>query len=214
MALKNLAIGVCCLVLFGGSFAAGVVILRSKNRAQTDLPSAGPANLGNEVVDHANGDEGNALPDETSPKTTTAAAKTSKGAAPAAKSNPRRPLTCMEATKLGADCVGKRVTWVGKWTHSQSTTINRQEASQHIFYTPDAGGTFTFDYPFIAEDPKPLGHAQKGENIKEYFNRKWGSSGIVTVTGTIARVETLIFIGRGTRYDVPVLTDIQIKINP
>jgi hypothetical protein len=36
----------------------------------------------------------------------------------------------------------------------------------------------------------------------------------VTVTGTISRVVELIFIGRETRYDVPVLTDIKIAIDP
>jgi hypothetical protein len=50
--------------------------------------------------------------------------------------------------------------------------------------------------------------------MTSFFDRKWGPSHIVTVTGTISRVETLIFIGRGTRYNVPVLTDIKITINP
>jgi len=53
-----------------------------------------------------------------------------------------------------------------------------------------------------------------GRNITEAHNKRWGPTRVVTVTGTISRVVELMFIGRETRNDVPVLTDIQITIDP
>src|SRR5579864_295480 len=203
MALKNLAIGLCCLTLFGGTFAAGVVLLKPKYRNHADVTSAGPATLESEFGDNAR-DVDKKLALEGS--TTARSVKTAKNSAPASKTRANRPLTCMEATKLGTDSVGKRVTWVGKWTHSQSSG----KGSKHTFDTQGPDGDFTFDYPFEAEDPKPLDRGQSGENVRERLDRTWGTARVVTVTGTISRVETLIFIGRGTRHDVPVLSDIQI----
>jgi hypothetical protein len=208
MGLKNLALGICCFVLLGGSFAAGLVYLKSKSRAAADAPAAGPVKLDGEPAENAPGNADKPAGDDPQPKLE--ATKNNSMPAKRAAPPPKKPLTCMEATKLGADSVGRRVTWIGQWTHSQS----KGKGEKHIFYTQGPGGEFSFDYPFEAEDPKPLDHAQNGENVKEYFDSKWGPSRIVTVTGTINRVETLIFIGRGTRYSVPVLTDIQIKINP
>jgi hypothetical protein len=46
------------------------------------------------------------------------------------------------------------------------------------------------------------------EEIREYERRR---SILVTVTGTITRLETLIYIGEGKRHDVPVLKDITIR---
>jgi hypothetical protein len=212
MALKNLVIGMCCLVLFGGAFGAGFVFLKDKSRKAADLPAAGPAELDGKPAETVSRDVVKPASDDPQPKPETAknSSTPSKRAAPQPKEAPKKPLTCVEATKLGPDCVGRRVTWVGQWTHSQSSG----KGSKHIFNSQSPTGQFSFDCPFEAEDPKPLDRGQKGENVAEYFDKKWGPSRIVTVTGTISRVETLIFIGRGTRYNVPVLTDIKITINP
>src|SRR5262249_57714322 len=100
------------------------------------------------------------------------------------------------------------------WKSSQGATVEKQKGSEHFFYTQTPDGGFSFDYPFIAEDPKPLDSPKQAGGIREYFDRKWGPSRIVTVTGTISQLKTLIYIGEGTHYNVPVLTDIKITINP
>ena len=97
---------------------------------------------------------------------------------------------------------------------SQSATVGRKQGSKHLFDTDGSQGVFSFDYPFVAEDPNPLQSVGKGQNVKEVFDQRWGSTRIVTVTGTIVRVEKLTVIGQGTRNNVPVLTDITITINP
>ena len=212
MGLKNLAMGACSLVLFGGAFAAGFVYLKSKSQLAVEVPSGEPIALNGKPADNLSGDAaepaGDALQPKPEPAKTTLAPV--KRPAQPTKATPKKSLTCVEATKLGADSVGKRVTWVGKWTHSQSSG----KGEKHIFYTQGPSGEFSFDDPFEAVDPRPRDPGRNGESMTSFFDRKWGPSHIVTVTGTISRVETLIFIGRGTRYNVPVLTDIEIKINP
>jgi hypothetical protein len=212
MAMKNLLIGVCCLVMFGGAFAAGFVYLNAKSRTAADLPSSGPVQLDGASADNASGDATKPAGDNPQPNLEPAKTYSAPAKRPAKppKETPKKPLTCVEATKLGADSVGKRVTWVGKWTHSQSSG----NGEKHTFDTQGPSGEFSFDYPFEAEDPRPRDQGRNGESITSYFDRKWGPSRVVTLTGTISRVETLIFIGRGTRYSVPVLTDIKITINP
>jgi hypothetical protein len=212
VAVKNLIIGVCCLVLFGGAFAAGFVFLNHKSRNAADLPAAGPADLDGKLAENVSRDVVKPTGDDPQPKPETAKNSPALAKRPTQppKEPPKKPLTCVEATKLGADSVGKRVTWVGQWTHSQS----KGKGEKHIFYTQGPSGEFSFDYPFEAEDPTPRDPGRNGESLTSFLDRKWGPSHIVTVTGTISRVETLIFIGRGTRYSVPVLTDIKITINP
>ena len=212
MALKHLVIGVCCLVLFGGAFAAGFVFLHPKSRTAADLPAVGPVQLDGEPANKASDDVAKPAGSDPQPKPESAknSSTPTRRATQPPKEAPKKPLTCVEATKLGADSVGKRVTWVGRWTASQS----KGKGEKHIFYTQGLSGEFSFDYPFEAEDPTPRDPGRNGESMTSFFDRKWGPSHIVTVTGTISRVETLIFIGRGTRYNVPVLTDIKITINP
>ena len=122
--------------------------------------------------------------------------------------DPPAPLTAAEATRMGKSCVGQRVTWVGKWTHSQSSGTN---GSKHIFETQGSEGSFSFDFPFVTVDAKPLEKLAKGQNVSEHFDELWGPTRVVTVTGTIAGLEKVIFIGRGTREQVPVLTNITIQ---
>lgn len=127
-----------------------------------------------------------------------------KEALVAAKERPATPLTCAEATKLGADSVGRRVSWVGERNISESATINRAKGTRHVFSSLGPTGAYSFDHPFVVEDPTPYQRpATPGQKPRHY-----------TVTGTIARVQTLIAIGRGTRYNVPVLTDIEMTPIP
>ena len=121
--------------------------------------------------------------------------------------------TCADATKLGEACVGRRVTWYGQWTNSTSATVKGKKGAMHVFNTVGPDGDYSFAFPFIAEDTNPLQTVPRGQDVRAHFDAKWGPSRVVTVTGTIARVEKLIMIGQGTRDRVPVLADITITIN-
>ncbi len=135
--------------------------------------------------------------------------KTTVERRPASRPEVPIPLSAAEVARFGAGCVGARVTWIGKWIHSQSS--GKASNAQHIFESAGGGGDFSFDFPFIVADSKPLDRPVKGSNIKEFHDRRWGPTRIVTVTGTIDRLEKLIFIGRGTREQVPVLTEVMIR---
>jgi hypothetical protein len=213
MGLQKLAIVGGCLVLFAGAFAAAFLFIPSRSKSA-------PPNDGLAVVDA----DFKGVPPATQPDgpnldandtgRSSMNARTAKDGPKKPKDGPKKPYTCADATKSGNDCVSRRVTWVGEWTHSQSAMVNRKMGASHIFNTVGPAGAFSFDYPFIAEDPHPLPSVPRGMNMHDHFNAKWGPTRIVTVTGTIARVERLIMIGKGTRDDVPVLTDITITINP
>jgi hypothetical protein len=220
MGFSKLAIAAGCLLLFVAAFAAGFVLLKSKAGSTSGLQTA-PTGSSDDQRDGNQSDASDKKSsDDSSPNAEIVRdsgkgdRKTGKAARPNNKDKAKKTLTCIEATKQGVDCVGERVTWVGKWKSSQSATVENQKGSQHFFYTQSPQGGFTFDYPFIAEEPKPLELAKRPQDILPLRDKKWGPSLIVTVTGTISQVKTLIYIGEGTRYNVPVLTDIKITINP
>lgn len=203
MELGKLGAPIACAVLLIGSFVVGVFALQPR-------PATGP-----EVE----------APPISPPETTVPATapvppkavtetKLPEEKRPAPTELPRKPLTPAEASRLGEECIGQRVTWTGKWISTQSAPVGRQKGTQHIFETPGDSGAFSFDHPFIAEDPTPWQPAVKGENLTERKQRRWGATGVVTVTGTVDRLTRLMFIGRGTREQVPVLTDIKITIGP
>jgi len=213
MGFQKLAVAVGCAVLFGGSFAAAFVLLKSKSGPGSGTASAGVVKSDDSsAAPNVSDSVTNSVDDEVVPTEVKGNSRVSKSAPQPPKNT--KPFTCADATKQGRDCIGQRVAWTGKWHLSQSATIDRQKGAQHIFYSPGSNGVFSFEYPFIAEEPKPLELAKKGESIRENHARKWGPTGIVTVTGTIARIDTLILIGEGTRYNVPVLTDVKITITP
>jgi len=220
MGFPKLAITAGCVLLFAAAFAAGFVFLKSKSGSPASLETTAPVSSGDLVEGNKSENSDEKPADDSLPKSKSAAdsgpgdRKTSKAARPNNKDKAKKTLTCIEATKQGVDCVGERVTWVGKWKSSQSATVERQKGSQHFFYTQTPDGGFTFDYPFIAEEPKPLELAKRPQDIRPLHEMKWGPSRVVTVTGTISQVKTLIYIGEGTHYNVPVLTDIKITINP
>src|SRR6516165_6239443 len=110
MALKNLVIGACCLVLFGGAFAARFVFLHPKSRTAADLPAVGPAQLDGEPANKASDDVAKPAGSDPQPKPESAknSSTPTRRATQPPKEAPKKPLTCVEATKLGADSVGKR----------------------------------------------------------------------------------------------------------
>jgi hypothetical protein len=218
MGLHKLAMTIGCLVLFGAAFGVAFVFLRISSHTDTQLTTTPQALTDAHQDDKATNDAAKDIADDptATSKTKTKTSKENAKPAKTVRTTPtdKKPITCAEATKQGSECVGQRVTWVAKWTLSQSAPVDRQKGAQHIFYTQGPNGDYTFDYPFVAEDPKPLELSKKGEDIRADHARKWGPTGIVTVTGTITSVRTLILIGQGTRYNVPVLSDIKITINP
>jgi hypothetical protein len=199
--LQKLVLVLVFVALLAGSFVAGQFFLPTGPEAASERMTPRAASTEKVVP-------------ETTTKDDTASAPVAAEQTPSSESTSREPLTCAEASRIGDRCIGERVTWVGKWIHSQSARVGHEKGSQHIFNTQGPQGDYSFDCPFIAEDPNPLERAAKGQNVKERHDKRWGSTRIVTVTGTIARLETLVFIGKGTRHDVPVLSNITITISP
>src|SRR5262249_26444451 len=146
------------------------------------LETTAPVSSGELVEGNKSEDSDKKSADESLPKPKSAAEsspgdrRTGKAARSTAKDAPKKPFTCADATKQGADCVGRKVAWVGKWKSSQSATVEKQKGSEHFFYTQTPDGGFSFDYPFIAEDPRPLDSPKQAGGIREYFDRKWGPS--------------------------------------
>jgi hypothetical protein len=235
MGLQGLRLAIF-VALLAGSFVAGFAFLYSPSAGEiqgANAPAPQP-----QVDRRAEGDDEKKSEQaaaarrdpEPGPAPTQPEAKPSPSAP-----EPEKPLTRAQVAELGGDCIGRRVSWVAvKWL-SQSTKIGKQEGTQHIFRTQDAQGEFTFDLPFIAEEPKPLKldmrqrtKEELHRDLEEYkkFQKKTGLKGrqlveayakyqmkIVTVTGTISRLDTLICT-YGTRYKVPVLTNFTITPNP
>ncbi|MFL5241768.1 MAG: hypothetical protein ACJ8FY_06645 [Gemmataceae bacterium] len=194
-----------CVVLsfFAGSFAIAHFFLQWQPSAGAEEPAASPAALKKVELPVTK-------PAEEEPKPP----EPPKRLPETAKKIASRPFTCADAYREGRECIGRRVTWAGKRRLSQSARIDKKEGTQHIFYTQGPKGEFSFDFPFIAEDSKAMGPILSPKEMKEQRKKQWGSTGVVTVTGTISRLDTLMMIGTGTRYDVPVLRNITIKINP
>ena len=198
------------LVLVAAPFAGGYNFLQAGSRP---LPEAKPAdgtlsttqNEKETTRDPANTDEADP------PTKATARSLKTKPPRDEAHVDVAKPLTCAEATKLGESAVGQQVSWTGKWIHTKSTRRGPKGGTDHVFETRGPKGDFTFDFPFVAEDTKGWEPVPKGTDLIEHHKKLWGPNNIVTVTGTIKRVETLIFINRGERYNVPVLTDITIS---
>ncbi|HEV3261515.1 MAG TPA: hypothetical protein VG013_31985 [Gemmataceae bacterium] len=229
MGHRRLGIAIGFVAVLAGSFAATFPFLRSGASAEPKAATPRPASREDCRL-------AGATKTETTMKPPEERRQVPEKAVRIPLEEPRKPVTCAEATRLGKDCIGQRVTWVGKWIHSESAQYDQTKGSWHIFETR-AGpqDRFSSDYPFVAEDPNPLAPRPKGpnprelrqnprelarrlqelgQNLKESHKKRWGSTHVVTVTGTISRVVELIFIGRETRYDVPVLTDIKIAIDP
>jgi hypothetical protein len=221
MSPQKIGIVVGCVAAFAGVWAGAFYFIRSDaNSAPKDsvpfvanTDSSPPASTNKSEVTTPVPGENKEIPDD-SDRPSKKSQESVKDTSPKRKARQPRPLTCLEATKMGRDCIGERVTWVGKWTNSQSAAVGRGNGSKHLFNSQGAQGNFSFDYPFVAEDPKPLPTIGKGQDIRAAFDQRWGPSRIVKVSGTITNVETLTVIGQGTRYNVPVLTDITITINP
>jgi hypothetical protein len=148
---------------------------------------------------------------------------------------PVPPLTRAAVGQLGDRYLGRRVTWVAQRAITQSAKIGSKDGTQHILKGQDTNGEFTLALAILAEEPKPFQSKFKKRTPEEMrrdleefqkFKKDTGLTGrdavlahgklkidTVTVTGTIARTETLIVIGQGTHHDVPVLTDIVIVSN-
>jgi hypothetical protein len=233
MGLQGPRLAIFCVAIVAVSFAVGFALLYS--------PSAGELQGANAPAPQSQGDPQKEGAGEKKGEQAAAAGREPEpGPAPTqpeapAAPEPEKPLTRAQVAELGSDCIGRRVSWVAvKWS-SQSTKIGGQEGTQHIFRTQDAQGEFTFDLPFIAEEAKPLKLDMRQRTKEEMrrdleerreFQKKTGLKGreaaqahaklkmkIVTVTGTISRLDTLIFT-YGTRYQVPVLTNFTITPNP
>jgi hypothetical protein len=234
MKSQGLLLAIFFLALVGGSFATGFAFMQAQPGPAPDdktapLPQSGPGlpSPGSNVakIDH-----------ETAPGRQGDPAATPKQLQPALlKAQPPKQLTRAEVAEHGDLYLGRRVAWVAQRILSQSTLIGGKEGTQHILKGQDPRGEFSFDLPIIAEEPNPLKlnfHSRTKEemqrDLNEFlkFKKESGLKGrqaaeqyskrladIVTVTGTIARTDTLILLGEGTRYDVPVLTDIVITSN-
>jgi hypothetical protein len=229
MSLQRLGLPLLCVALLAVSFAAGFAYLNSSSRADSneEIARSPRSNDG----DQAKGaDEGKAEQESRDQEPKKAPKKKPADAIA------RKPLTRAEVSNEGSFYVGERVAWVGEWKLTHSTLINKKEGTQYIFDGQGPLGEFSFDFPFIAEEPTPMKQSagervirdlvqrQIDEHHKNFASKQPKSRQdakehakniaiIVTVTGTITRLDTLIMLGRGTRYDVPVLTDVTITSN-
>jgi hypothetical protein len=229
MGLQRLGLPLLCVALLAGSFAAGFAFLHSPSRADPKEVIARPpeSSDGGQAIGAGEGKAEQEARDQDpkeAPKKKTADAK------------PRKPLTRAEVANEGSFYVGERVTWVAEWKLTQSTLIAKKEGTQHVFDGQGPQGEFSFDFPFIAEEPTPVKQSPGRNVIQELVKRVMEERHkdsqakrpkgrqdpkehaksiaiIVTVTGTINRLDTLIMLDRGTRHDVPVLTDITITTN-
>src|SRR5712692_2556191 len=135
MGFRNLGMAVVFVAVLAGTFGAAFAFLQTRSKVEPEALAPLPES-----------------PENVEPPPTIKEEPTTKAPEdrkPAPKSAPKKPFTCAEATKLGDDCVGRRVNWVGQWTNSQSTRIGNKEGSQHLFNTRGPKGDFSFDYPFI-----------------------------------------------------------------
>jgi hypothetical protein len=217
------------VALLAGSFAAGFAFLHSSTRADPNEETARPSK--SDSIGKAMGDDEGKAEQESRDQDPKEAPKKKP-----ADAKPRKPLTRAEVSNEGSFYVGERVTWVAQWKLTHSTLIDKKEGTQYIFDGQGPQGEFTFDFPFIAEEPTPMKQSSGERVIQDLVkrvleeHRKSAPSKrpkgrqdakqdekslaiIVTVTGTIARLDTLIMLDRGTRYDVPVLTGITITAN-
>lgn len=218
MLLQKLGIATGCVVVFAGVFASSFLLLQTGSNTATQQGATPPLARVDPTPPAAPSADlpAKPAPDNRKPlSNNTNRASSSRPATdgsdiPEPQDDPTKPLTCKEATKLGEGCIGRSVTWRGKWTHSKDTTIGQQKGSEHLFNTPGPKGDFSFDYPFLVEEPTPLSAVVKGQNVKARVDQKWGPTRVVTVTGTISRVVTLV-TEDGLRYKVPVLTDAAIN---
>jgi hypothetical protein len=219
MLLQRLGIAIGCVVVFAGVFASSFLLLQTRSNTATQegetsplarvdpkLPAAPSADLPAQPPP----DNRKPIPNNTNRHSNNSPA-TDGDDIPEPQDDPAKPLTCKEATRLGDGCIGRRVTWRGKWTHSQNATVGQQKGSEHVFNTPGPKGEFSFDYPFVVEEPTPLPAVVKGQNVRTPVDQKWGPTRVVTVTGTISRVVTLTVGGEGFHFKVPVLTDVTIN---
>jgi hypothetical protein len=229
MGLQKLLPALLCVALLAGSFAVGFAFLHSSSRAdpKEDIARSPKSNDGHQAM---GADEGKAEQESRDQDPKEAPKKKP------ADAKPRKPLTRAEVSNEGSFYIGERVTWVAEWKLTHSTLINKKEGTQYIFDGQGPQGEFSFDFPFIAEEPTSMKQSPGERVIQDVVKRvleehlksvaskrpkgrqdaKQDDKSlaiIVTVTGTITRLDTLIMLDRGTRYDVPVLTGITITAN-
>jgi hypothetical protein len=229
MGPQKLLPALLCVALLAGSFAAGFAFLHSSTRADPNEETARPSK--SDSIGKAMGDDEGKAEQESRDQDPKEVPKKKP-----ADAKPRKPLTRAEVSNEGSFYVGERVVWVAQWTLTHSTLINQKEGTQYIFNGQGPDGEFTFDFPIIGEEPTPIKQSPNERVIQDLVrrvldeHRKSAPSKrprgrqdakqddkslaiIVTVTGTISRVDTLIMLDKGTRYDVPVLTGISITTN-
>jgi hypothetical protein len=216
-------------VALAGSFAAGLAFLpRPTGAALTEADAQPPRREDSRPADGTGEGDGGPRPAAGGGRAAEQAPAKPK---PAPAPGPEEPLTRADLARRGGG-VGRRVTWVGERMASQSARVGKQEGTRHVFKGQGPRGEFTFDLPFIAEEPTPLKRVNRQRTKEELrrdleefvrFKQQTGLKGreavqaharlhadVVTVTGTITRLDTLIMLGQGTRYDVPVLADVTL----